>query len=64
MQGAQRGTRSRISRITPWAEGDAKLLGHRRCPYSVLLKVITVVLFHPSKNCTFIPFPQETQKAE
>ena len=27
-QGAQRGTRSRVSRITPWAEGGAKLLCH------------------------------------
>ena len=28
MQGARRGTRSQVSRITPWAEGGAKLLSH------------------------------------
>ena len=32
MQGAQRGTRSRVSRITPWAEGGAKPLSHQGCP--------------------------------
>ena len=31
VQGARRGTRSRVSRIMPWAEGSAKLLGHRGC---------------------------------
>ena len=32
MQGARRGTRSQVSRIRPWAEGGAKLLGHWGCP--------------------------------
>ena len=32
MQGARRGTRSRVSRITTWAEGVAKLLSHLGCP--------------------------------
>ena len=32
MQGAQCGTRSRVSRITPWAEGGAKPLSHPGCP--------------------------------
>lgn len=32
MQGAQCGTRSQVSRITPWAEGGAKLLSHPGCP--------------------------------
>ena len=32
MQGARRGTQSRVSRITPWAEGDTKPLGHQGCP--------------------------------
>ena len=32
MQGAQSGTPSGVSRIRPWAEGGAKLLGHRGCP--------------------------------
>ena len=36
MQGAQRGTWSRVSRITPQAEGGAKLLGHRGYPKPVL----------------------------
>ncbi|KAM8954896.1 5'(3')-deoxyribonucleotidase, mitochondrial isoform 2-T2 [Lycaon pictus] len=31
-QEARRGTRSRVSRITPWAAGGAKLLHHRGCP--------------------------------
>ena len=32
MQGAQRGTPSRVSRIRPWAEGGAKPLSHLGCP--------------------------------
>ena len=32
MQGAQRETQSRVSRIMPWAEGGAKPLHHRICP--------------------------------
>ena len=32
MQGARHGTQSRVSRTTPWAEGDAKPLGHQGCP--------------------------------
>ena len=32
MQGARRGTRSRVSRIVPWAEGSAKPLSHLSCP--------------------------------
>ena len=35
MQGAQCGTRSRVSRITPWAEGGAKLLSHPGIPSSM-----------------------------
>ena len=31
MQGAQCGTLSRVSRITPWAEGSAKPLSHLGC---------------------------------
>ena len=31
-QGARRGTRSRLSRTTPWAEGGAKLLSHPGIP--------------------------------
>ena len=32
MQGARRGTRSRVSGITPWAEGNTKPLSHPGCP--------------------------------
>ena len=42
MQGARRGTRSRVSRITPWAEGGAKLLSHLGCPRKYLFKTYRV----------------------
>ena len=32
VQEAWRGTRSRVSKITPWAEGSAKPLSHLGCP--------------------------------
>ena len=32
MQGAQHGTQSQDSRITPWAASGAKPLHHRGCP--------------------------------
>ena len=32
MQGARRGTRFRVSRITPWAEGGTKPLNPPGCP--------------------------------
>ena len=32
MQGDRRESRSPISRISPWAEGGAKPLGHPGCP--------------------------------
>ena len=32
MQGARRGTQSRVSRITPWAKGSAKPPSHLGCP--------------------------------
>ena len=37
MQGAQRGTRSWVSRITPRAVRSAILLHHRGCPIDVIL---------------------------
>ena len=37
LQGAQRGTQSRVSRITPQAEGGAKLLSHQGCPSFFIL---------------------------
>ena len=39
MQGAPRGTRSRVSRITIWAKGDAKPLSHPGSP-KVLFNII------------------------
>ena len=39
VQGAQRGIRSRVSRITPWAEGGAKPLSHPGCPGLHLNKI-------------------------
>ena len=36
MQGTRCGTRSPVSRITPWAAGSAKLLSHPGCPPSWL----------------------------
>ena len=38
MQGAGRGTRFRVSRITSWAEGGAKPLSHPGCPWLGVLK--------------------------
>ena len=38
-QGARRGTRSGVSRITPWAEGGAKPLSHPGIPGTNNLKI-------------------------
>ena len=40
MPGARHGTRFRVPRIKPWAEGGAKLLSHRGCPH-ILNFIIT-----------------------
>ena len=37
MQGAQYGTPSQVSRITPWTEGGGKLLSHQGCPIRCFL---------------------------
>ena len=37
-QRARRGTRSRVSRIMPWAAGGAKPLRHRGCPTKIFFK--------------------------
>ena len=37
MQGAQRGTRSQVSTIMPWAKGGAKPLSHPGCPSPQLI---------------------------
>ena len=36
MQGAQCGTRSWVSRITPWAEGGVNPLSHLGCPLLII----------------------------
>ena len=56
MQGARLGTRSQVSRITPWAEGGTKPLSHPGCLNLTNLKQIrklwelmdweTIVLSH------------------
>ena len=43
-QGAQHGTRSQVSRITPWAEGGTKLLSQPGCPESLILCILLVHL--------------------
>ena len=45
MQGARRGTRSQVSRVTPWAAGGAKPLSHPGC---------LDILFYV--HCLFISF--------
>ena len=44
MQGARHGTRSWVSRITPWAAGGAKLLRHRGCPKFRILIYLEFVI--------------------
>ena len=43
MQRAPHGPWSRVSRITPWAEGGAKLLSHPSCPFPESLDVTSFV---------------------
>ena len=45
MQGAQHGTRSQDSRITPWAEGGAKPLSHPGSPDFIFLKLQVLDIF-------------------
>ena len=45
MQGARCGTGSQVSRITPWAEGGAKLLNHWGCPRFSNIKPFLYLLF-------------------
>ena len=39
IQGARCGTRSRVSRITPWAEGGTKSLSHPGCPTITVFEI-------------------------
>ena len=52
MQGARRGTRSRVSRITPWAAGGAKPLRHQGCPRLSFLKLGKVVCIRSPPGCS------------
>ena len=45
MQGDRRGTRSLVSRITPWAEGGAKPLSHPDCPILKLSNLYPCYVF-------------------
>ena len=45
MQGAQRGTRSRDPRVTPWAEGGAKPLSHPGIPKALTLRMFCLLCF-------------------
>ena len=42
IQGALRGIRSQVSRITPWAEGSAKPLSHPGCPGNIFLNYFSI----------------------
>ena len=48
-QGALRGTRSRVPRIKPWAEGGAKPLSHPGCPVVIIINYGGYTLFNKGK---------------
>ena len=56
MQGARCGTQSRVSRITPWAEGGTKPLSHPGCPEDNLRNFVSGSNFREKqgKNIVFI----------
>ena len=54
MQGAQHGTQSRVSRITPWAEAGAKSLSHLGCPMNGYFDFI--ITDHAAVICLFFTF--------
>ena len=53
MQGARRGTRSRVPRITPQASGGAQPLRHRGCP-KVLHSYQEAILSHYLKKLNIL----------
>ena len=61
-QRAQRGTRSRVSRIMPWAAGGAKQLCHRGCPETDLK--ITKMKQPMDKNRKLVIINSMCQKVE
>ena len=54
MQGAQRGTWSWVSRITPWIEGSAKPLSYPGCPTLAIFKKQFVMCIY--KLYLYFPF--------
>ena len=54
MQGARRGTRSRVSRIRPWAKGSTKLLSHPGCPSTGNFYIASAIWLQKAFICTFI----------
>ena len=56
MQRARRGTRSRVSRITPWAEGGAKPLCHRGCPLKLFFKEYFLTPHFAGEGFALLPF--------
>ena len=54
MQGAWRGTRSRVSRIRPWAEGGAKPLSHPGCPRYIYFKIFFITAISQSSRSLFL----------
>ena len=59
MQRARRGTGSRVSRITPWAEGSTKPLSHLGCPNCLILNfmyILYIFLIFTYFHCTLIFF--------
>ena len=55
MQGALRGTRFWVSRITPWAEGHTKPLSHPGCPvYTLMFTNAPISYSTPTTNIIFI----------
>ena len=68
MQGAWCGTQSRVSRITPWAEGSTKPLSHPGCPH---VKNLLQFLGEPLRKAkqsswikTIIPLCTEQQQQQ
>ena len=55
MLGARRGARSRVSRITPWAEGSAKLLSHLGCSVLKIFNLKDNGKESPVNFNTFLP---------
>ena len=76
MQGARRGTRSRVSRITAWAEGGTKPLSFPGCPvlmdFDIIFlkgcisskKVFTGSLHNSKSESYFVTVPHTMKPAK